>query len=140
VTNTSGKNTTNHSQTGQGGPRNRPPVARQIDRARSASTSRRRWTIISVVIIVVFAVVGLALVYQRSQQPNATAGPSGYRHVAGHPGAGAAAPAFTLASSTGGQVSLGDFQGKTVLLYFQEGLSCQPCWDQIHDLEKTARR
>jgi peroxiredoxin len=24
-----------------------------------------------------------------------------------------------------------------VLLYFQEGLSCQPCWDQIKDLEKN---
>jgi peroxiredoxin len=24
-----------------------------------------------------------------------------------------------------------------VLLYFQEGLSCQPCWDQINDLEQN---
>ncbi|MDT5199894.1 MAG: hypothetical protein QOH34_1416, partial [Mycobacterium sp.] len=24
-----------------------------------------------------------------------------------------------------------------MLLYFQEGLSCQPCWDQIKDLEQN---
>ena len=35
----------------------------------------------------------------------------------------------------GKPVSLSDYRGRTVLLYFQEGLSCQPCWDQIGDLE-----
>lgn len=34
-------------------------------------------------------------------------------------------------------MSLAGFRGKTVLLYFQEGLSCQPCWDQIRDLEQN---
>ena len=53
----------------------------------------------------------------------------------GKPGAGSPAPAFTLASSQGRQVSLADYRGRSVLLYFQEGLSCQPCWDQIGDLE-----
>jgi peroxiredoxin len=26
-------------------------------------------------------------------------------------------------------------RGKTVLLYFQEGITCQPCWDQLKDVE-----
>ncbi len=26
-------------------------------------------------------------------------------------------------------------RGKTVLLYFQEGLTCQPCWDQLKDID-----
>ncbi|MFL4910573.1 peroxiredoxin family protein [Streptomyces sp. MMS24-I2-30] len=31
-------------------------------------------------------------------------------------------------------------RGKTVLLYFQEGLTCQPCWDQIRDMEKSSTK
>lgn len=89
--------------------------------------------------VAVLAVVGLYLIYQSSQSKQAATGNggSGYRHVAGQPGAGAAAPAFTLASSQSGQVSLADYRGKNVLLYFQEGLPCQPCWDQIRDLEQN---
>jgi peroxiredoxin len=30
--------------------------------------------------------------------------------------------------------------GKTVLLYFQEGLMCQPCWDQLKDIESNMAR
>jgi peroxiredoxin Q/BCP len=47
------------------------------------------------------------------------------------------APDFTLPASTGGGVSLSDYRGRSVLLYFQEGLMCQPCWDQIRDLEQN---
>jgi peroxiredoxin Q/BCP len=35
-------------------------------------------------------------------------------------------------------VQLADYRGRSVLLYFQEGLGCQPCWEQLRDLE--ARR
>ena len=31
---------------------------------------------------------------------------------------------------------LGNESGKTVLLYFQEGVGCQPCWTQIADIQK----
>ena len=30
---------------------------------------------------------------------------------------------------------MSDYRGKTVLLYFHEGIGCQPCWDQIRDLD-----
>jgi peroxiredoxin Q/BCP len=43
-----------------------------------------------------------------------------------------------LFSSAGGTVSLTSLQGKSTLLYFQEGLTCQPCWDQIKDLERSS--
>jgi peroxiredoxin Q/BCP len=84
----------------------------------------------------------LYLIYQGSPTrqgatPGAGGDASGYRHVAGQPAAGATAPGFTLSSGTGNQVSLADFRGRNVLLYFQEGLSCQPCWDQIKDLENS---
>ncbi len=55
----------------------------------------------------------------------------------GAPGPGQPAPDFTLASTTGEQISLADYRGQTVLLYFQEGLMCQPCWDQMRDLEQV---
>jgi peroxiredoxin Q/BCP len=100
------------------------------------ATWRRGWIITGALVAVL--IVSLYLVYQSSPgKHGATAGGSGFRHVAGEPGVGSAAPTFTLTAGTGGQVSLNAFRGKNVLLYFQEGLSCQPCWDQIKDLEQN---
>ena len=59
---------------------------------------------------------------------------SGYPFQVGEPSSGQA-PAFTLPSASGGTVSLEDYAGQNVLLYFQEGLMCQPCWDQLRDIE-----
>jgi peroxiredoxin len=61
-----------------------------------------------------------------------------FPYQVGTPGPGATAPGFTLQSSAGGTASLAGLRGKTVLLYFQEGLTCQPCWDQIAQLEQSA--
>ena len=48
------------------------------------------------------------------------------------------APDFALPSTTGEIITLSDFRGKkNVLLYFHEGLSCSPCWEQIPELEKA---
>ena len=42
------------------------------------------------------------------------------------------APAFTLRDAEGKDVSLSDFKGKKVLLFFSEGAMCYPsCWNQI---------
>jgi peroxiredoxin len=112
-------------------------ASRQMQRLRGEAVWRRGWFIGSAG-IAVLALAGLYLVYQSSPgNHGATAGGSGFTHVAGEPGAGSAAPTFTLTSATGGQVSLTAFRGRNVLLYFQEGLSCQPCWDQIKDLEQN---
>jgi peroxiredoxin len=104
-------------------------------------TGVSRSTLVVVALVAVLALGALFLVYQDSHTTEAGAtgssDASGFAHVAGQPGVGVPAPPFTLASSSGGQVSLAGFRGKTVLLYFQEGLSCQPCWDQIHDLEQN---
>src|ERR1700734_2321865 len=98
---------------------------------------RRGWFIGSAG-IALLVIAALYLAYQGSPgKHGAVTGGSGFKHVAGQPGAGRAAPTFTLTSGTGGQVSLTDFRGRNVLLYFQEGLSCQPCWDQIKDLEQN---
>lgn len=125
-----GKNTTKAA-------RRQRETSRQMRRLGGQAVWRRGW-IIGGAGIAVLAIVGLYLVYQSSPgKHGATAGGSGFKHMAGQPGAGRAAPAFTLTSGTGGQFSLTDFRGRNVLLYFQEGLSCQPCWDQIKDLEQN---
>lgn len=42
------------------------------------------------------------------------------------------APDFTLTSYDGKSISLKDFRGKKVILFFNEGLMCYPaCWNQI---------
>ncbi|MDP9326273.1 MAG: peroxiredoxin family protein [Candidatus Dormibacteraeota bacterium] len=69
----------------------------------------------------------------------ATATPASQRaYQVGQPGVGSTAPDFELAASTGGQVNLSSYRGKAVLLYFQEGLTCQPCWDQLTALEQQS--
>ncbi|SFB62651.1 peroxiredoxin Q/BCP [Amycolatopsis marina] len=139
---TSGKTQPKRPATGASGrgapPRNRSQGARTVAKARGGSRGPRRSTLIGASLITVLAVVVLYLVYQNSQTtPDASGGGSGYKHVVGEPGIGATAPGFTLPSGSGGEVSLADYQGQNVLLYFHEGLMCQPCIDQITDLEQN---
>jgi peroxiredoxin len=60
-----------------------------------------------------------------------------YVYAVGAPGPGQPAPPVKLASTGGGTFDLAAYRGKEqVLLYFQEGLMCQPCWDQIVAIEQ----
>lgn len=52
--------------------------------------------------------------------------------------AGGAATDFTLASTAGGSVSLTDYRGRDVLLYFNEGVGCDACFYQTAELEQNA--
>jgi peroxiredoxin len=99
----------------------------------------RRVTILMIAVIAVFAIAVLYLVYRGGHVSSSMPGSaSGYRHVVGEPGIGDVAPGFTLTAADGKPMSLADYRGHSVLLYFHEGLSCQPCWDQIRDLEKNS--
>jgi peroxiredoxin len=52
-------------------------------------------------------------------------------------GIGEAAPNFTLPDTNGGTFTLSDYRGKEyVLLFFNEGLSCQPCVAQMKNLDQ----
>ena len=53
-------------------------------------------------------------------------------------GVGTQAPSFELPTTTGDTVSLSDFRGHDVLLYFSEGVGCDTCFYQMRDLEKNA--
>jgi peroxiredoxin len=55
-------------------------------------------------------------------------------------GAEGDAPAFTLASTAGRPVSLADYRGEDVLLYFSEGAGCDSCFYQMADLEDNAAK
>jgi peroxiredoxin len=50
----------------------------------------------------------------------------------------AAAPGFTLKTTTGTTVSLSDYRGKPVVLYFNEGAGCASCTVQMAEIEKDA--
>jgi len=63
-----------------------------------------------------------------------------YVFQVGNPGPGEVAPPITLQSTDGSTFDLAALRGKTVLLFFQEGLSCQPCWDQIKDMEAQSNQ
>jgi len=72
---------------------------------------------------------------------NASHGSSDYPFAVGSPGPGNPAPPLTLPSTRGGSFDLASYKGETqVLLYFQEGLTCQPCWDQLTALQKDLPR
>jgi peroxiredoxin len=71
----------------------------------------------------VIVVVGIGLWSTRSSGPSTV--PVGKK-----------APAFSLASSTGGTVSLSDYAGTNLLLYFNEGVGCDACFYQTAELEK----
>jgi peroxiredoxin len=58
-----------------------------------------------------------------------------YAFQVGQPGPGAQAPAMQLPGTDGKTFDLAAMHGKTVLLYFQEGIDCQPCWDQMNDIQ-----
>lgn len=88
------------------------------------------------------AIVILAAVYFSNSKrgeavpENKGAVPAGqFRFDVGRPGPGAPAPPIRLPSTEGGIFDLQSLRGKTVLLYFQEGVMCQPCWDQLREIE-----
>src|SRR5690606_34736693 len=82
----------------------------------------------------------LYIAWSTSAQQNVAAfegGSGGYQFTVGGPGPGESAPGFTLSATDGGEVSLSDYAGQSVLLYFHEGGECQSCWNQIGDIEAT---
>ncbi|MHB1835960.1 MAG: peroxiredoxin family protein [Solirubrobacteraceae bacterium] len=122
----------------------------RLERARAQRKAReateqvaavRRKVLIRVGAALAVAVVVLAAIFLHGTSggsAHATSGASGrYPYVVGQPGPGATAPPIELPSTAGGQFNLAAQRGHTVLLYFQEGLDCQPCWTQLVDIQKN---
>ena len=102
-----------------------------LQRAEKARRARRRKVWVRSAIGAIAAASALVIVFLTGGH----GGRVSYAYQVGHPGPGAVAPAFTLASNTGGSFSLGAQRGKTVLLFFQEGTDCQPCWKQLQAIQ-----
>lgn len=83
-----------------------------------------------------------AIFWMNDQGQSAERDPSAgkFAFQIGNPGPGAKAPPIRLASTAGGTFDLASLSGQRVLLYFQEGIMCQPCWDQIKDIESNIRQ
>ena len=80
------------------------------------------------VFVVVALGVGLILAYRAAGPQKASSSPD----MIANP-----APDFTLKTTDGRDVSLSDFRGKkNLLLFFNEGYGCDPCWQQTAQLQK----
>lgn len=102
--------------------------------ARSASSRSNGGALRSLIVgfVGIAAILALAAIFSSNAS---SAGDSGYAFQVGEPSTGPA-PEFALPSASGQTVALDDYAGDDVLLYFQEGLMCQPCWDQLSDIEE----
>lgn len=110
-------------------------TGRRRGHARRGRIASRTW--LTAAIVAVLALAGLALTFVRGgANTGGEPGAGQYTFEVGDPGPGTQAPAFELPSTDGGTVALDDYRGDNVLLYFQEGLMCQPCWDQLTDIEQ----
>ncbi len=106
------------------------PASRHAVRQRSFPPQWRIAGIVGgalIVLLIIFILVNHSV-------GGATGQAGAYPYAVGQPGMGQVAPTFTLPSTTGNTFDLSAQHGKTVLLYFQEGLTCQPCWDQLKDI------
>ena len=109
---------------------------RPVPQSRTKSRGLRR--LLMVIAVLAIAIGGLAAIFVRNSPGVAAPDTSlagKYPFQVGEPGPGEAAPAIQLPSTAGDMFDLAALRGKTVLLYFQEGIMCQPCWDQITAIE-----
>jgi peroxiredoxin len=110
------------------------------------NTNRLTVLIGAAVVIAIFGAFFLVLAQQPSgpsQAGPAQSAPEGRsadaaNYAVGSPGVGEVAPEFSMTSTAGDTVKLSDYAGKSALLYFHEGLGCQPCWDQMRDLDAAS--
>lgn len=102
----------------------------------SPKKRKKKYGWLKLVGVVGLIVAGLGLIFVLNSPGGSGSAQAGqYPYQVGTPGKGVIAPPIQLASTQGGTFNLAAQRGKTVLLFFQEGVMCQPCWDQIKDVE-----
>lgn len=129
------------TNTRRGRPAKPAPPARAAARRRPRRTFHLGggWIALAVGVVVV-GTMG-ALVWYGSGSP-AASGTSATLHSyqVASPGPGRTAPPLSLTATDGSRFDLSAWRGKTVLLYFQEGISCESCWTQLKDIEANQSR
>ncbi len=104
---------------------------RRMGKGQGGARRRPRWLV--PLLLAALAVLGIAYAALPREPPaRLDAAPSGVSFKA--------APNFSLPSIGGPVVSLTDYRGRSILLYFHEGLGCPPCWQQNADIEKSMDR
>lgn len=102
---------------------NRQLLQQKLAEEKAWKAKRRRLTrsLTGVGVIVVAALVAFGLWSARATDTTTSA----------------QAPAFSLKTTAGTTVSLADFRGKPVILYFNEGAGCGSCTQQMAQIEKN---
>lgn len=116
---------------------------RRADRQSERSSARPAWPWIVAGVIAVAVIAYFAGLRPYPAGPTATDAASTGPHSADDPRitliAGSSAPDFSLPAVDGTTVKLSEQRAKgNVLLYFQEGIMCPPCWQQMRDLKRDA--
>ncbi len=107
-------------------------------------------TYILIVLIIATVVVGYSIASNKNQtkrnSKQAAAADPMTDHHGGGGGAsnkkfeplapGTIAPEFNLISTNGQTISLADYKGRNILLFFNEGVMCSPCWQEVSKLER----
>jgi len=120
---------------GAGGARAR--AKQRASHGRTHSAGRRWLWLTGVVALAVLAYVGPL----RNQASPSASSPASADDARITLVAGTSAPDFTLPSTDGRSVRLVDLRtGGSVLLYFEEGIMCPPCWQQMRDLKRDTAR
>lgn len=108
----------------------RKVLKRQLEHETQKNNARNRFLKRIAIISVIIAVVGFVIwwgVTKSNQQATVVASSN----------VGAQAPNFSLPATTGKTITLADYKDKkNVMIYFHEGLSCDPCIQQIPELQK----
>lgn len=86
--------------------------------------------VIIIVAVIVLIAVTVLILTSGNKFPDSNVQTTGSLKI------GDTAPPFTLSASTRSEVSLSGYQDTPVILYFNEGVGCQPCWQQLINLEK----
>ncbi len=109
-------------------------AALQADQAKY----RRRSLLLRSALVVIAAAAALYGVTRLGgSSSNSSSNGGGITYTVGTPGPGQTAPPVNLPSTRGGTYNLTSALRKgPVLLYFQEGLTCQPCWDQLKVIQQ----
>lgn len=109
----------------------RPAASVSRPSAASRTSQRRALVYLGVGLLVV---VGILFAVFSSHNSGASRAGS-YPYAIGSPGPGSPAPNIHLTSTAGGSFDLAAQQNKTVLVFFQEGIDCEPCWTQLRDIQ-----
>jgi peroxiredoxin len=103
---------------------------KELDRYRATvhyahGSSKTKLAVFFLIVIIAAGVIGYVALTPREQSGGSTLG------------TGAVALDFTLPDVDGGTFTLSSYRGRAnVLLFFNEGLSCAPCLNQMTDLDQ----